>query len=141
MWWLVACVSPEDSVKEAPPPWCSSLDDVGVAAPAPCTDADCLGSSTAGRVTLWLVTDVGLDPTAPEYTTFKPWTLSPDGGGVSQTGETDGDRAMTALVGAGAWDFASSFVRGGHTCTADLRVDVDIGAHTTGCAQMSCPVE
>lgn len=138
---LLACTSPGESAETAAPPWCSSLEDAGLAEPVRCTDADCASSSTSGRVRVWLLTDVGADPTAPEYSTYKDWTLAPAGGGVAQTGQTDGDRGMSALVGAGSWTFTSTFVRGGRTCSATQALEVVAQEQQDACAVMSCPIE
>lgn len=139
MWWFAACATPEDS---APPVQevCTTEEEAGATTSTDCT-GDCDQGGTGGGVAIRLVTDVGVDPTAPEYTTFKDWTLTPAGGGVPTTGETDLDRWATATVGAGEWDFASAFVRGGHSCAASLRVTVEVGKETDGCALMHCPTE
>lgn len=138
MWWLLACVSElVDSAGPADPGFCATVEEAGVIEVGGCPDCPAASATVQVR----LVTDVGLDPRAPEYTTYKDWTLSPANGGVSQAGTTDGDGRMSAAVGEGGWSFASSFVRGGRVCTAGLELTAEAGQALSGCALMRCPAE
>lgn len=138
MWWILACAPAiVDSGKPPEPGFCSTVAEAGVIEDTDC--ADCALSSA--RIVVRLVTDVGLDPLAPEYTTYKDWTMSPANGGVAQAGTTDGDGRMALELGAGLWSFESSFLRGGRVCAATLELDAAAGHTLSGCALMSCPAE
>jgi hypothetical protein len=87
-----------------------------------------------------VITAEDVDVRNPLYISFKDYTLENiDTGGIQQTGQTSGD-GIAALngLGAGTWYFRASFLRGSTVCLAEIEVEIQVAATTTGCAVMRC---